>query len=197
MIRMIKKAAAKVIMLIAAALALLLPTAVGAENGAGYRQFTSVGGNGGVERGGDTRVEKDTGSPRFIVAPNGVNGVVLDTTTKLMWTQDANIAGSWMKWNGAFTYLGDMNSSKHENFGFTDWRLPTRNELVSLLKSNQPYKWLNLQGFNNVQSIYYWSSTTLTSNADLAWAVFMGDGHVYYAEKARFQYFLWPVRGGQ
>jgi len=89
------------------------------------------------------------------------NGTVTDKSTGLMWTKNASIAGP-ISWQGALRYIGDMNSGKHVNYGYTDWRLPTIDEFYSLIRgpkercpylpSNHPF--INVQCGRN----HYWTS---------------------------------------
>jgi hypothetical protein len=56
------------------------------------------------------------------------NGTVMDTKTGLMWA--ANDNGSDINWADAKTYCENYRGG-----GYTDWRMPTQNELVELYKS--------------------------------------------------------------
>jgi hypothetical protein len=82
--------------------------------------------------------------------------------------------------------------------GFTDWRLPNRNELSSLVNYAQLNQatWLVGLGFTGVQSVYYWSSSSSADSTLDAWGVDMGDGDVDGDDKSYSQY-VWPVRSGQ
>lgn len=55
---------------------------------------------------------------------------------------------------------------------------------------------LNTLGFSNVQTAFYWSSSSYAGNPSLAWAIFMGDGYVGAYSKAN-SYYIYPVRAGQ
>ena len=129
-------------------------------------------------------------SPRFY--DNG-NGTVTDSLTGLMWTKNANLPGSTMTWSQAVDYCNNLIQG-----GYTDWRLPNINELESLINDDEPYfaVWLNSQGFSNVQS-RYWSSTTRAYDPSYAWVVIMFDGEVNYSKKSSYYYYAWPVRAGQ
>jgi len=117
-------------------------------------------------------------SPRF--HDNG-NGTVTDNLTGLMWTKNANMAGSTMTWYQAVDYCNDLTQG-----GYTDWRLPNVNELESLVNADEPNTatWLNSQGFTNVQSYGYWSSTTFALYTGYAWVVSMYYGYVYVYGKS-------------
>ncbi len=82
--------------------------------------------------------------------------------------------------------------------GHSDWRLPSRKELESLIDDTQ-YNPALSEGhpFLNVQSSWYWSSCTDAFNTFFAWYVSLGDGGVNgYGHKAN-DFYVWPVRGGQ
>ena len=132
--------------------------------------------------------------PRFT---NRGDGTVSDNLTGLVWAQNANLPNGGLTWQEAIDYVAGMNAGTNPNFGYTDWRLPNVNELVSLIDPNYNGPALP-QGhpFTNVQSPY-WSSTT-DAAADLAWQVSMAGGSmdnygdVYYSTGC-----VWPVRAGQ
>lgn len=129
--------------------------------------------------------------PRFTLR-NDTN-VVLDNLTGLMWTRSAHKGGS-NNWDNAVDYCTTL-----EYGGFTDWRLPNRNELLSLFDYGQTNAALPaLHPFEGVQAGFYWSSTTYASDAAYAWIVWAGSesaGTVSRSGKSG-QYHVWPVRGG-
>jgi hypothetical protein len=85
--------------------------------------------------------------------------LVTDGLTGLVWTQDANLAEFPCNWDEALEYIAAMNAT--EKFGFSDWRLPNRRELRSLI-SHQTRRPALPEGrsFSNVFASWYWSSTT-------------------------------------
>ncbi|MBF0317830.1 MAG: DUF1566 domain-containing protein, partial [Nitrospirae bacterium] len=141
-------------------------------------------------------------SPRFTdnsIADSN-NQTITDNLTGLVWTKDANLPGGSKTWQEALDYVASMNSGAG-TYGHTDWRLPNINELESLINAGQANQvtWLNSQGFTNVQSFIYWSSTSYAYFTSNAWFVDMGDmgdGFVNASVKSHSLY-VWPVRSGQ
>ncbi len=132
-------------------------------------------------------------SPRFTADTN----TVTDNLTGLIWTKDANLPAGSKTWQEALDYVTSMNTGAG-TYGYTDWRLPNRKELDSLVNAEQATlaTWLNAQGFTNVQDLDYWSSTTYANNTSRAWFVSMNDGAVSNYDKS-YDYYVWPVRSGQ
>jgi hypothetical protein len=134
-------------------------------------------------------------SPRF--ADHG-NGTVTDKLTGLMWTKDANLSHYERKWQQALNYVAKMNTGKHENFGYTDWRLPNLKELESLIDISQTQPALPAgHPFIKVKD-WYWSSTTHARFPQLAETIRLTDGFVVGGfDKTVEDVYVWPVRGGQ
>jgi len=146
----------------------------------------------GTGQDGELQVGVEWPDLRFTVSGD----CVTDNLTGLMWAKNANLAGGKRSWQGALDYVTSMNSGSGL-CGYHDWRLPNVNELESLINSGEAdTAWLNSQGFSNVQSNYYWSSTTDAVNTDNAWVVSVWNGDVYGYSKS-YGYYVWPVRSGQ
>jgi len=113
-----------------------------------------------------------------------------DSKTGLMWARNADIVGKQMKWNNAMNLVKNL----HHN-GHSDWRLPTKDELVSAKQGGaQPADWYNANGFINVKDYFYWSSSIYATLPDFAWFVdFKGDSGAFYCDKD-LCYHVWPVR---
>ncbi|KJU82458.1 hypothetical protein MBAV_005343 [Candidatus Magnetobacterium bavaricum] len=77
------------------------------------------------------------------------------------------------------------------------WRVPTVQELHTLVNFKEALMsdWLNSQGFTNVQSYGYWSSTSYADDTSSAWVVGMDDGEPAGGDKS-YYYYVWPVRSG-
>ena len=142
--------------------------------------------------------------PRFT---DNLDGTITDNLTGLIWLKNANCFGT-RTWNLA---LSDSNGLENGECELTDgsspgdWRLPNKKELLSLLDDGYfgpalsntagTGHWSQGDPFNNVQSTYYWTSTTYAGNSIPAWDIDLGTGYVLSEGKNTFHY-LWPVRGG-
>jgi len=122
---------------------------------------------------------------------------VTDSLTGLMWSKDGNLPVGSKTWQQSLDYVASINSGGGL-CGYTDWRLPNVNELLSLVNFGQSNTatWLNTQGFLNVQAGYYWSSSAYAGATNNAWRVYMWDGSVGADGKGNSNY-VWPVRAGQ
>ena len=124
-------------------------------------------------------------SPRFTVASSGTGTVVTDGLTGLMWSGNGSTptfaggvstcVGGAQSWQSALNYVDCLNTNSY--LGYNDWRLPNRNEFMSLLnyseKTMQSY-WLNSQGFSGVLGVQHWTSTTYIYMGNLKnWAWFV------------------------
>ncbi len=109
---------------------------------------------------------------------------IMDNLTSLMWVRDREDLPDYrMTWQEAMDYVASLNSSGGL-CGYTDWRLPNRKELSSLINYGQsdPVAWLNFYGFYNILQNAYWSSTTDVNDPNNAWLVNLGMG-VYDYDK--------------
>jgi hypothetical protein len=138
-------------------------------------------------------------NPRFT---DNLDGTITDNLTGLIWLKDANCFGE-PTWLGA---LSDSNGLADGSCGLTDgssagdWRLPNIKELLSLIDYGNVDPALPTgHPFTNVQSEWYWSSTTVNTLIGWAWDVDMFNGNSSQAPKNQpsSNEFVWPVRGGQ
>ena len=159
---------------------------------------------------GDTAaagVGKEWPNPRFVV---DAEDCVIDNLTGLMWSRSGNLleTGSWgtsSEDGTAQKLVAQMNTNPdatgYHLCGYSDWRLPNQNELLSLFNYSAPNHdqaaWLNnTEIFSNVQSSSYWSSTPHTGNVG-AWYVDMATGMSTWHSDLSGSYYVWPVRGGR
>jgi hypothetical protein len=108
------------------------------------------------------------------------NGTVLDARTNLIWAAKDN--GTDINWNNAKSYCDNYRGG-----GYTDWRMPTQDELAGLYDTAQTYqpecrgffgsRWdLHLTELIRLTCIAPWASETRGSEA----AGFRFDGGVRY-----------------
>ncbi|MBQ4437956.1 DUF1566 domain-containing protein, partial [bacterium] len=83
--------------------------------------------------------------------------------------------GAGAPWDTAKRLCNNSNLA-----GFTDWRLPTKNELVTMYD--------NKNTIGNFKSGYYWSSSTKSDSTDYAWYVGFNLGYVRYGSKTDDSY---------
>jgi hypothetical protein len=127
-------------------------------------------------------------SKRFEIVLGGV--AVLDKETGLVWQRYPD--GTTRNWNAA------MNEAYSKEIGGRrGWRLPTVEELASLLDSSGGIT--KLPSGNPFGGLYtgfpYWSSTTSPNDPDRAMHVDFLFGNVGSSLKTS-TYFMWCVRGG-
>jgi hypothetical protein len=75
----------------------------------------------------------------------------------------------------AVAHVAKLNAEAYA--GFTDWRLPTRVELLTLVDDTKWNPAIDTSKFPDCQSDWYWTSTPAAfSPADCAWIVGFGFG---------------------
>jgi len=143
----------------------------------------------GTGQDGEYRKGASWPSTRFTVSGD----CVTDNVTGLVWAGDANLMRHAANWTNAIDYANGLTLC-----GYSDWRLPNALELESLIHADQADMglWLNARGFTDVQSDFYWTSTTYTYSPDRVWVVTMANGTVSSVHKTDM-YYAWPVRAGQ
>jgi hypothetical protein len=106
----------------------------------------------------------------------GDDGVamVADYATNLLWQQSS--PSSPLTWNEAQTYIHQLNSHRHG--GHADWRLPTLEELASLLEPAKSVNNLYLDAAFGATQLWCWSADRLASEADKAWYVSFSSGGI-------------------
>jgi len=121
------------------------------------------------------------------------DGTIADTRSGLIWLKKANISEELLTWQEAIDFCKNLTAAGHN-----DWRLPTKDEIVSLtagLPVNSDWRpYLEKQGFMNVQD-FYWSSTQYAPDASNAWSAPMALGYIGIYDKVH-KGCVWPVRTG-
>jgi len=125
------------------------------------------------------------------------NGVVKDSLTRLQWQDNYSDNGEETKrveWIEAIEYCENLVLA-----GENDWRLPSINELSSIVdysrqepSLNSMFEYVEFDRFDT-----YWSSTTFSGySGNFAWRVYFSYGYQYYGTKA-YSGYVRCVREGQ
>jgi len=86
---------------------------------------------------------------------DNIKEIVTDNITRLQW-QDNEDAKTIIKNN----YEASNYCSKLTLGGYNDWRLPTRKELFGILDFSRVHPSIDTNKFKNINSDFYWTSTT-------------------------------------
>ncbi|MBW1614208.1 MAG: DUF1566 domain-containing protein [Deltaproteobacteria bacterium] len=92
------------------------------------------------------------------------NGTIIDRTTGLMWQKNSS---HHMEGSDAQVYVDTLNRKRF--LGLTDWRLPTIEELASLIESKKSSEGLHMAPLFSQGKESYWSSDKLEPN--VLWCV--------------------------
>jgi len=138
--------------------------------------------------------QKIPAATRFIVLSNWGGAAVLDRETGLVWEKSPSAGTTHFSWFSALGYCGALSVGNRMG-----WRLPTLQELASLVDPSVPSPGPALPNghpFRNVESAGYWSATTHAEVAEAARVVSFYDGSVVNGTKDGLGY-AWCVRGGR
>jgi len=97
------------------------------------------------------------------------DGTVTDARTGLMWAKAGPEAS--MRWEEALSYCEGLSFG-----GYTDWRLPSKTELRSIMDFSRCDPASDPAFFPDTRSAYYWSSTSSAFMPRYAWCVHFGNG---------------------
>lgn len=114
------------------------------------------------------------------------DGTVTDRATGLMWQKDGSPDG--MTWPQAKEYINNLNRERFA--GYADWRLPTIEELASLLKTSRIKGNLYIGPVFSAKQEFCWSADIF--GPDMVWYASFKAGmirHIYH-----FYYFVRAVR---
>lgn len=114
------------------------------------------------------------------------DGTILDLKTNLLWQQEG--PKKEMTWQEAKEYCKSLSLG-----GYTDWRLPNKKELSSLI--NKRHKPTIHPVFQCYDDGWYWSSTSFAGFPVYAWFIYFSVGHVSFGGKGS-QCYVFAVRSG-
>ncbi len=137
----------------------------------------------------DLRLDKNLRPTEFVrndFRDNG-DGTVSDHATGLMWKK----SGSDKRYSFYRTdeYVQHLNREKFA--GYSDWRVPTIEELMSLITQNKQSNGQYSNPILAVQADGYWSAT---SDTTFGWFVSLNGGYVDRGGISAVTYYVWPVR---
>jgi len=130
----------------------------------------------------------DTPTSRFIPLKEGA--IVLDKETQLIW-QRCSLGQSWEN-NGEctgnakkYSFYKAQEVAKFTNFsGFNDWRVPTIDELESIIELACYEPAINTTIFPNTEiSANYWSSSSYVSDVFNSWSVRFHHGYNHHGSR--------------
>ena len=85
---------------------------------------------------------------------------------------------NWCTWNNALSLIADPNNHSTAGKLYTDWRFPTKEELLILYTRVFGYDYPTISTYKSTfNSNFYWSSTSNPNNSSQAWVV--GSGTSY------------------
>jgi len=115
------------------------------------------------------------------------DGTLTDTTTGLMWEKKLSTECN-RTWHDAIKFAKDSRLA-----GYKNWRLPTIDEFKILLKGHlyddvqqgeeEPYIWLNCNGFIKLPPNWFWSSSGNNEDYRYVWTVSMVGREIVYSSK--------------
>jgi len=125
------------------------------------------------------RVDVTAGAPNLESYTDNKDGTVTDNLTGLMWQQ--TVPTGAYTWSQAVAYCPTLNLAGH-----SDWRLPSRIELVSIVDFGELVSIVDFEVtsgatisatyFPSTEANWFWSSSPLAGSPSGAWVVYFGDG---------------------
>ena len=130
------------------------------------------------------------------------DGTVTDSATGLTWQQCAEgLSGAGCATGSAasLTWGQALQRGMDAEFaGFSDWRVPNKNELASLVEERCYNPAINTSTFPNTPSNWFWPSSPYAYYPSNAWGVNFGYGYGYVGYDGNHHaYHVRLVRGGQ
>lgn len=118
---------------------------------------------------------------------NHGDGTITDTKTELMWKRcsegqtgeqcDAGYVTNFT-WRESLNYIENANITGGFS-SYSDWRLPNRKELESLVEEACYSPAINMNIFPNTPNLFYWSSSRYPASTIYVWGVNFEAGDSY------------------
>ncbi len=145
-----------------------------------------------LKRGSNSAETFGKGHPSY--TDNG-NGAVTDNHTGLIWVKDGTSAGcnggNAAQWSEAVGFCNNLTFA-----GYSDWRLPSRKELMSIVDKKQHNFSINTAYFPNTHASQYWTSTKDSADSDYAWSILFFYGGVPSYDMSDNYHYVRCVRAG-
>ncbi len=125
---------------------------------------------------------------------------VLDKQTGLVWARNTDLLSKSVPWAEAVQFCESVQIG-----GKKGWRLPTRDEVISILDTTQsnpalpdghPFTKMREYKYGGKSLLEYWTSTEYEGDKKNAWTVYISNGMVMDDLKL-FDFKVWPVRDGE
>lgn len=130
---------------------------------------------------------------------------VMDNITGLVW--EGKPASGVRSVGARYTNQGDGADSDASGYvasvnatglcGFNDWRLPTPDELQTLVNYGRAFPAIDINWFGGTDNVAYWTSAPNVATASFAWAVYFDVGYVSNDRLRGTGYAVRLVRAGQ
>jgi len=117
--------------------------------------------------------------------------VVIDLDRHLMWQDNSEAKSVKKSWQGAKEYCRNLSLA-----GYSDWRLPTLSELITISDKTRYNPAIAKQFKNVAVDDYYWSSSSNVDISNFAWRLDFKNGYDYSGYKNSYDY-VRCVRSGQ
>lgn len=119
--------------------------------------------------------------------------MVQDNNTGLVWEVKSPKKGDVNYYDEAYTwkkaqdsYIKELNKDKYG--GFSDWRLPNKDELRSIIDYGRTGPAVDTRYFPNTKSDFYWTCVAYNMQKPFIWGIFfgLGSGICYTPNSKRF-----------
>ena len=141
--------------------------------------------------GGNATDEKATWEQGWRMVKDEQTGLIWETKSPM--TGDLNGHAARYSWEEAHAYIDRLNS--HSYGGFSDWRLPNREELRTIVNYNDQIPAVDTAYFPTMPPEFYWSKDVYGADITLAWGIYFAYGcAICYLKENR--YAVQAVRGG-